>query len=149
TVEEQTGTTDADVEIDFRIEPAPSEIETLNFPAGERVLRRTFTHSISGTPHQVMTSYMPTRIAEAAGLRDPEDEIPGKTTVMWLRDAGVDVQRQRLLLEARLPTPSEIDQLALPNEQIPVIVHKGILYSSEPVAVEAHTVLVVADLVTY
>ncbi|MEV0081132.1 GntR family transcriptional regulator [Nocardia neocaledoniensis] len=151
TFEAHTNTHDVTVDVDFAIVAPPDEVrEKLGLGEKDRVLRRIFRYSIQGTPHQVMTSWMSTQIAAAAGLHIPEDEVPGKSTRAWLKEAGVKITRTRLRLEARMPTPEEIEALSLPNEQIPVIVRSGTIFGPDyPVAVETSAVLVVADQVAY
>lgn len=150
TFEHQTGARGVAVHVDYETITAPAEIaESLQIEIETPVLKRTFTYTIQGTPHQILASYMPVAVAEAAGLIAPESEVPGKTTETWLREAGIEIDRAHFVLNARLPTATEVEQLALPGPHIPIIVRQSTMFTTDPVAVETSRVLVVADQVTY
>lgn len=145
TFEDITGANDVDVQISYDREP-PADVADLL--GDEPVLVRTFRYLIQGTPHQVMTSWMLESVAERAGLRTPEDEVPGKSTNTWLKEAGVNLRYVDLTIESRLPTEAEARVLAMPTA-LPIMVRKRTVYDDQLVAAETNTTLVVADQIIY
>ncbi|WP_280212872.1 GntR family transcriptional regulator [Nocardia cyriacigeorgica] len=139
----QTG---VNVDITYAIIDPPAEVAE-ELGTTEKVLHRTFSYLADGTPHQVSDSYMPIELAHRIGLTDPSVEKPGRTTMAWLLDAGVQVTRTWTSLRARIPTAEEEQRMAsVPG--VPVFVHKHTLYAGDS-AVETGGGLVAADQVEY
>ncbi|WP_280393450.1 GntR family transcriptional regulator [Nocardia wallacei] len=136
---------DLDLEIAYAHEE-PGELAELL--GDEPLLRRTYRYLIHGTPHQVVRSWMPDRIAAAAGLRSPDDEVVGRFTESWLVAAGVTPHHVSLTLESRLPTEDEADDLAMPRA-LPIMVRRRTLYDPDGQAVEMNISRVVADQIMY
>ncbi|CAM4521046.1 GntR family transcriptional regulator [Nocardia ninae] len=145
TFEQITGMDDVTVEIAYDRETPVDVVELLG---DGMILVRTFRYLIAETPHQVMRSWMLDRVAQTAGLRTPDDEVPGRTTETWLREGGIDVRRATLTIESRLPTEEEAAELAMPAT-VPVMVRKKTLWDAGCQAVETNTTVVVADQIIY
>lgn len=145
TFEQITGMNDVDVQVSYNREP-PADVADLL--GDEPVLVRTFRYLIQGTPHQIMRSWMLESIADRAGLRTPDDEVPGKSTNAWLTEAGITLRHVELTIESRLPTTEEQKDLAMPSA-LPVMVRRRTVYDTDLVAVETSTTVVVADQIIY
>ncbi|GAA1653862.1 GntR family transcriptional regulator [Nocardia ninae] len=138
--------TGVDVDVTYEVIDPPEDIaETLG--TSQKVLHRTFTYLADGTPHQVSDSYMTAELAQRLGLGQPTDERPGRTTIAWLLDAGIQVTHTATTLRARIPNPEESARMAtVPG--VPVFVHKHTLYAGD-LAVETGGGLVAADQIEY
>ncbi|WP_195132852.1 GntR family transcriptional regulator [Nocardia amamiensis] len=145
TFEASTGADDVDVQITYTRQ-APTDVAEML--GNEPVLVRTFRYLIQGTPHQIMRSWMPESVANRAGLRSPDDEVPGKSTNTWLTEAGVQLKHVVLTIESRLPTEEEARDLAMPTA-LPVMVRNRTVYDTDLVAAETSTTIVVADQIVY
>lgn len=148
--EQMTGTSPGDVEVAIRYESAgapPAVAAVLGVPESTTVLMRTFRYSIERTPHQLVMSYMSADVARAAGLTDDSCERPGVGTIAQLREAGVDVGRVTITLEARIPTLEETTELAVPPG-VPVFAHERVMYVAER-PVEMSRAVVAGDRVAY
>ncbi|MFE3227644.1 GntR family transcriptional regulator [Nocardia sp. NPDC059228] len=148
TFEEISDLADGELEVlvSYGIEPAAGEFTKLF--GDEELLVRTFLYVVRGTPHQVMRSRMPKRIAEAAGLRREKDEVVGKSTESWLRDAKVEPDTVDMTIVSRLPTPEEAAELAMPKA-LPVMVRRRTIFDPTDTAVETSTSVIVADQLVY
>jgi GntR family transcriptional regulator len=148
TFETLTGMKDAsvDVAISYETMKPPKEIAEV-LGTRKNVLYRTFTYRADGTPHQVARSYMTADLADRIGLNEPESEQPGRTTMAWLLDAGVQVTRASTSLRARVPTPEESAQLSI-TPGVPIFVHGHTLFAGDQ-AVETGGGFVAADQVEY
>ncbi|MGW4635581.1 GntR family transcriptional regulator, partial [Nocardia sp. NPDC004415] len=122
----QTG---VNVNITYAIVDPPADVAGQLGTTG-KVLHRTFSYIADGTPHQVSDSYMSAELAKQIGLTDPSVEVPGRTTMAWLLDAGVQVTRTETSLRARIPTSEEEARMSsVPG--VPVFVHKHTLYAGD------------------
>ncbi|WP_330233960.1 GntR family transcriptional regulator [Nocardia sp. NBC_00508] len=140
---------DFDVDISYDRAPAADVADLLGAELGdEPVLVRTFRYLLKGTPHQLVRSRMSDKVAQRAGLRSPDDEVSGKSTETWLRDAGIEPHHISMTVESRLPTADEAAELAMPTA-LPVMVRKRTVIDKDGAAVEASTSLVVADQIIY
>ncbi|GAB0103476.1 GntR family transcriptional regulator [Nocardia sp. JMUB6875] len=139
------GPGDVDVRISFDLEPAGALAELFG---DEELLVRTFRYLVTGTPHQVMRSWMPARIAESAGLHAPNDEVPGRSTESWLQAGGAEPHHVSMALSSRLPTPEEAADLEMPTA-LPIMVRRRTVLDPHGSAVETSTALVVGDQITY
>ncbi|GAB2453894.1 GntR family transcriptional regulator [Nocardia tengchongensis] len=136
---------DLDVRVSYASEPAGQLAELFG---DENLLVRTFLYVVRGTPHQIMRSRMPQRIARAAGLLAEQDEIPGKSTESWLRDAGVEPDTVDMTIVSRLPKPEEAAELAMPTA-LPVMVRRRTIFDRTDTALETSTSIIVADQLVY
>ncbi len=146
--EAMTGAEDVDVATAYELVNADGQVaKRLEVAEGTPLLARTFRYVISGLPHQITRSFMTADLARQAGLTSPASERPGVGTIMQLRSAGAGPDRVRVWLEARIPTPSERQQLAV-GPGTPVIEHWRVMLK-QGVAVEVSTAIVPADRVGY
>ncbi|WP_246462144.1 GntR family transcriptional regulator [Nocardia transvalensis] len=139
------GSGELDVEVSYARREASDLADLLG---DELLLERTYRYLVRGTPHQVMRSWMPDRIAAAAGLTDPSDEVAGRFVESWLVAAGVEPHHVSLTLKSRLPTAEEAADLAMPRA-LPIMVRRRVVFTAADQAVELSTSLVVADQITY
>lgn len=124
-----------------------SSAAALGIAQGDPVLRRTFRYTIEGTPHQVVCSYMSLASANAAGLVDASSERPGQGTIAHLRKAGIHVDRVDIEMQARIPSPAEAADLAVPPG-VPVFSHQRTMHADGR-PVETSTAVVAGDRVAY
>lgn len=132
--EQMTGV-DVTVDAAYRHLPADVRIaEALAIPVGTEVLERTFRYRLGGgVPHQIAYGWMPADLAARAGLTDPGVERPGVGTMSQLINAGVRLTRLRPRIGARMPTPDEVTELAIPRGT-PVFELWRVLYGGDPEA---------------
>lgn len=148
--EANTGADPDDTNVDITYESVVADAaiaERLGLAEGAPLLQRTFRYVFKGTPHQLARSYLDADLADTAGLADALGERPGLGTVGQLRAADVHVDRVRIELESRIPTQTEVDELAVPAG-VPVFVLQRVMYAAER-PVETLTAVVPGDRVAY
>ncbi|MFI6069944.1 GntR family transcriptional regulator [Micromonospora sp. NPDC051227] len=145
--EAMTGTK-TEVSTSYELIDADSRVaELLKIEAGTPLLMRTFRYTINGLTHQVSRSMMSTDLAQAAGLSSPSSERPGVGTIMQLRRAGRTPNRAQIMLETRMPSTVERDQLDV-GRGTPIYEHWRVL-SQDGEPLEVSTALVPGDRVAY
>ncbi|MGH3694052.1 MAG: UTRA domain-containing protein [Pseudonocardiaceae bacterium] len=148
--EAATGTESDNLAIDITYDSAIAEDELariLGIAEGATLLRRTFRYIIEGTPHQLVTSYMTRKVGEAAGLAGASSERAGRGTIAQLRGADIHVDSVTIEIEARLPTATEVHELAIPPG-VPVFAHRRVMQAAgQPV--EISFAVVPGDRVAY
>ena len=96
----------------MREEDAPSHVALLlELSEDERVIVRTRRYVLDGKPVLVSRSYLPAKLVTGSPITQP-DTGPGGTYAR-LRDLGYGPSRFREDLRARMPEPSEIQELEL------------------------------------
>ena len=148
--ETATGLTPGSLDVDVTYAAATADASSaaaLDIAQGDPVLRRTFRYTIEGTPHQVVCSYMSLDSATAAGLVDASSEQIGLGTIAHLRRAGIYVDRVGIEMQARVPSPAEAVDLAVPPG-VPVFSHQRTMYAGER-PVETSIAVVAGDRVAY
>lgn len=127
--EAATGTESGNLVIDITYGLAIAEhalARILGIAEGAALLRRTFQYVIEDTPHQLVTSYMTQEVSDAAGLVDPSSERVGRGTIAQLRGADIHIDSVIIEMEARLPTATEVHELAIPAG-VPVFAHRRVM----------------------
>lgn len=152
---EQVTGHDVVVQVSYDRQPAdPRVAAMLQIDVGAPVLQRTFRFVLSGvapaSPHQLAYGWMPAELADKAGLTDPAAEQPGVGTMAQLISAGVTLGLATRRVEARMPTPAETAELAIPPGT-PVFELQRRLWQAKPrpVPVEFGLQVVPADRVAY
>ncbi|WP_144082853.1 UTRA domain-containing protein, partial [Micromonospora sp. Rc5] len=129
------------------IDAAGRVAELLAVTTGTPLLMRTYRYSIDGQPHQIARSMMSSDLAQTAGLTSPGSERPGVGTIMHLRRAGRTPDHAKIMLETRMPSTSEREQLDI-GRGTPIYEHWRVL-SLENVPLELSTAIVPGDRVSY
>ncbi|MGH3904849.1 MAG: GntR family transcriptional regulator [Pseudonocardiaceae bacterium] len=146
--EAMTGIGGLDVQISYELIAADVHVaRSLDVVEGTPLLVRTFCYTIEGTPHQVVRSHMTADVAHAAGLTAVTCERPGRGTIAQLRDADIHVDRVKIEMEARVPTTTEVNELAI-LAGVPVFAHRRVMYAAHH-PVEMSMAVVAGDRVSY
>lgn len=116
---------------------ADSEIaEALGINVGDPVIERARLVRDAGAPTHSLTSYYRAADVEGTPLADPTPGPAGQGGgFRVLTDAGLEPHHMREALQARMPTPDELDHLALPAGE-PVVLLRRITYTQEGRPVE-------------
>ena len=105
------------------------------------VRRRLFL--VNGVPVALCNSYYPRELAEGTALSEREN-IEGGAYRLIEDELGRELQRSVDDLECRMPTPSEVEALAL-APGVPVVRILRTVYDSDGAAVEVQETIAAAD----
>lgn len=148
--EAATGTEPSHLSVDVTYDSAVADnviAQILGTTEGAALLRRTFRYAIKGTPHQLVTSYMTREVSDAAGLVDASNERVGRGTIAQLRSVDIHIDSVTIEIEARLPTASEVRELAIPAG-VPVFANRRVMRAAgQPV--EVSFAVVPGDRIAY
>ncbi|MGH8898238.1 MAG: GntR family transcriptional regulator [Egibacteraceae bacterium] len=123
---------------------APPEIaERLALDADEHVLVRRRLFLVDDHPMKTVDSYYPLTLVQGTSIERP-GRIRGGVHAALERERGVVIRRLVEELDARMPTPDETDQLAIPPG-VPVVHTWRTAYDSEGRPVALDTELSPAD----
>jgi len=118
------------------VAPPPDVAEQLRLAPGELTVLRRRTRSLDDQPFNINDSYFPYAIAKDSALMDPSDIALGTSEI--LLEQGFRMDHALDTIEARMPTPEEVERLKI-SAGIPVMIYRftGFTADDQPIR---HTV---------
>ncbi|SEF80067.1 transcriptional regulator, GntR family [Thermomonospora echinospora] len=130
-----------------RVRADPHLASLFELPAGTELLRRRFVFHSRGEPQQISVSYLPWSLVEGTPVADPAREPwPGGTPAQ-LASLGRPVTRVEESVQARMPTPEEVETLRI-TAGVPVLTITRRMFSGDRPYEVCRDIVIPADRVT-